>query len=457
MLTGKSSTLYTLILILASCSLLRTKGNTGAQNLDTLAKEMRLSLKNELLQPWYPRTIDSLYGGFLCDFTFDWQPDGPQEKMLVTQSRHIWTASKAAAFFNDSTYLAIAEHGYIFLRDKMWDTHYGGFFMLIDRKGNEVSHSYADTKTAYGNAFALYGLAGYFKQCGDSAVLKLAKKTFHWLDVHSHDSIHGGYFDQLMRNGSHYLNYESELEGMERERACWKDYNSSIHLLEAFTELYKVWPNELVKSRIIEMITLIRDTIVDEKGYLKLYFKPDWTPISYRDSTKLSRNENWYYDHVSFGHDVETAYLLIEAMEVINLENPQKTLEVARRLVDHALSVGWDTKKGGFYNMAYYVKGEDQIRIVSKSKVWWSQAEGLNALLLMAVLFHDNQYMLAFQQQWAYINACLIDSINGEWYMEGLDNSPAMKYKPKATMWKVNYHNSRALMNCIQTLEAWKD
>jgi mannobiose 2-epimerase len=201
------------------------------------------------------------------------------------------------------------------------------------------------------------------------------------------------------------------------------------------------------------MLTLIRETLIDETGFLKLYFTPEWEHISYADSTEEVRNMNLYYDHVSFGHDVETAYLMLEASHTINNEYDMKTLLTAKRMVDHALANGWDNEKGGFYEMGYYYKNVDSISLLNDSKIWWCQAEGLNSLLMMAILFDEADYLQKFQKQWQYINTYLIDHVHGEWYFEGMDSCPETVTKPKTSMWKVNYHNSRALMNCICMLE----
>jgi mannobiose 2-epimerase len=115
--------------------LLAIFGSLTAQEADELRNELEYSLKNELLSCWYPGTIDSLYGGFLCDFSYDWKEDGHQHKMIVTQARHLWTLSQASIFFGDTSYHRIAKHAYIFLRDYMWDAEYGGFWQLLNRKG----------------------------------------------------------------------------------------------------------------------------------------------------------------------------------------------------------------------------------------------------------------------------------------------------------------------------------
>jgi mannobiose 2-epimerase len=122
----------------------------------------------------------------------------------------------------------------------------------------------------------------------------------------------------------------------------YKDQNSSIHLLEAFTELYQVWRDPLVAERLKEMLFLIRDTIVDDKGSLILFLHPDWTPVSFRDSSEEVILKHRNLDHVSFGHDVETAFLLLEASHVAGIDNDTATLRIAKKMVDHSIRNGWD-------------------------------------------------------------------------------------------------------------------
>lgn len=420
-----------------------------------LSNEMLASLRVDLLDAWYPVTIDSSYGGFLCDFRYDWQPEGPQNKMIVTQTRHVWTASQAVRFLSNNRYRDIAAHGFRFLRDTMWDSSHGGFYWLRDRDGEPSAGALADEKTAYGNAFAIFALASYFAMSGDSVALQLAQQTFHWLDRHSRDPAHKGYVDRLARDGSWLSESPLAASTPALRAAAWKDQNASIHLLEAFTELYRVWPDSLLRQRLAELLVLIRDVQVTERGYLTLFFQRDWTPISFRDSSAAVREANYFFDHVSFGHDVETAYLLLEAAHALGTPGDQRTHEVARRLVDHALTTGWDEINGGFYYRGYYFAGTDTITIISPVKTWWVQAEGLNALLLFASLYPENRkYRVAFARLWEYIKTYLIDRTHGGWFQEGLDQSPEAAQAPKASIWKVNYHNMRALMNCIRMLRS---
>lgn len=415
-----------------------------------IGAEIERSIKTELLNKWYPQCVDSVYGGFITTFTFDFKPSGSQDKFIVTQSRHTWSTAKAAELYPDvNYYLQCSQRGFQFLRDVMWDETYGGFYSLVDRKGAIKS----DKKDAYGNAFGIYALSAYYHASRDTAALSLVKKAFSWMESHSHDPVYKGYYQHLNRDGTPIKRDPSVPSTSD---LGYKDQNSSIHLLEALTELYGIWPDKLVKQRLQEMLYLIRDKITTQKGNLTLFFKPDWTPISFKDSSRQSILAHRSLDHVSFGHDVETAYLMLEASEALGIKNDAKTMTIAKRMMDHALRNGWDKQVGGFYDEGYYFKGSDTISIIRDTKNWWAQAEGLNTLLLMADHFPNDpmHYFDKFRQQWNYIQTYLIDHQYGDWYEGGLDKEPEKKTALKGHIWKGNYHQFRAMMNCVKRLRS---
>ena len=432
--------------IMATC-----RSSEVSQERLELADEIEHSIKTELLNKWYPQAIDTVHGGFLSSFTYDFKPTGDQKKMIVSQARHVWTTAKAAMAYPEVKYFIEASaHGARFLSGVMWDKTYGGFHTLVDRQGNVISAP-DEEKTAYGNAFGIYGLAAYVMATGDTAALSLAKRAFMWLEEHSHDPVYRGYFQHMKRDGTVIKRDESVPSTSD---LGFKDQNSSIHLLEAFTELYQVWPDPLVAERLKEMLFLIRDTITTDKGYLVLFLQPDWTPVSFRDSSEDVIMKHHNLDHVSFGHDVETAYLMLEASHVAGLKNDTATLGIAKKMVDHALDNGWDSIAGGFYDEGYYFRDRPGITIIRDTKNWWAQAEGFNTLLLMADLFPDDdqQYYKKFLLLWDYIDKNLIDHEHGEWYPGGIDKQPQMKTALKGHIWKACYHQYRSMENSVKRL-----
>ncbi len=440
--------IFPVLLLLLVISLFCCKPVQKQTSDERLISTFDSSLRKNILDVWYSRVIDSVDGGYLSNFSRNWTADTIQPKMLVSQSRQVWTSSQAAMFYNDSTYTRYARHGFRFLKEHMWDSAYGGFFNLRSKNGGYLNQLYKNQKMAYGNVFAIYGLVSYYNLTKDTAALNLARRTFLWLDKNSYDKVNGGYADAMNQDGTWTLNQENPAS------PALKDYNSSIHILEAFTELYKVWPDNLIKTRLQHMLTLVRDTFVEPKGYLRLYFTEDWKHVTNRDSGLEVIRKRKGMDHISFGHDVETAFLLLEASQALGIKNDTTTLRIARKLVDHSLNNGFNKRVGCLYGEGYYLPGKDTITILEKNAQWWVQAEGLNAFLLMSKIYPDHkEYREAFQKIWEFIEANLIDKEFGEWYFEGLNYSPQSKLAPKATIWKANYHNSRALMNCIRLLK----
>jgi mannobiose 2-epimerase len=174
--------------------------------------------------------------------------------------------------------------------------------------------------------------------------------------------------------------------------------NTHIHLLEAYTLLYQIWPEAELRRRLEHILHIVRDRISVAPGALNLYFTADWRPVPAHDS---------------FGHDVEAAYLLTEASSVLGRPEDPVTWGIAKQLVDHALVWGWDETYGGFYN-----KGETFYQAHDTRKFGWVQAEGLNALLLMHDRFVDENgsYFTAFTKQWGFISNFQIHRSHGGWH-----------------------------------------
>jgi mannobiose 2-epimerase len=345
-------------------------------------------------------------------------------------------------------FLDWARHGFRFLEDTLKDKEHGGYFYMVTPEGVPIrGEDEYQTKTAYGHAFLIYALAALARASDDAAVLEAAKECFRWLDAHAHDPVHGGYYQFLTEDGTPMK------EGY--KGAPPKDQNSSIHLLEGLTELYLAWPDPVVRERLEEMLALVRDTIPHPDGYLRLFFSADWQAISHRDRGREFIIANSARDHVTLGHDVETAYLMLEAAEALGQPDDPKTLQVAKRLVDHALEKGWDPESPGFADRYYYFEGEAELSIIRPMKNWWTQAEAMNTFLLFAKRFPTDPmvYEGRFLDMWNFIQAHLIDHEHGGWYEWATDISPERKDGRKGHIWKSTYHNSRALLECIRWLE----
>jgi len=453
-----------LILLVAATSLLTCKPvNRGISDADQdqraqleLADELEGSMFRYILLPWYPRNMDKEYGGYISAFNHDWTlSEDSQLKALVQQARHVWTNSYVFENYPDSTkYLAYATHGFKFLQKTLWDSEFGGFHAYCNPNGLPIPERIHE-KRIYGQAFAIYGLAQYFRVSQDPEALDLAKKTFLWMEEHAHDPVYGGYFELLWRDGTPMTEGDSlQVSLGDTPGIGLKDYNSSIHIMEAFAELFHVWPDPLVRTRLEEIFLLIRDTFVHPDGYLQLYFYPDWTLVPEEEMEKRSPTNHWFTQHFTYGHDVETAFLLLETADALGLKKDEKTHLIAKNLVDHSLESGWDQEAGGFFDAGKEQDGK--ITIIKRNKSWWGLVEGLNALLLMQQLYPDDPraYDQKFLKAWEHIDTYLIDKEHGGWYNAALDTSPESIRQGKSHIWKTSYHNTRGMISCINMLRS---
>lgn len=425
---------------------------------ERIAKELDLHLR-DVLAKWYPRAVDRERGGFLERFASDWSPLPESGKFLVYQARLTWTAAEVAGYAPDlrDEYLGHARHGIAFLDGVMRDRVRGGVHFRLGLDGKPPRGSPGE-KHAYGLAFAIYAGAAAYRETRDPKALELARETFLWLDRNAHDAQNGGYHESLTLDGRPVVEdavvEDAVVEDAVAEDAVvgspgnrtdgigtrigYKSMNSHIHLLEAFTALYHVAPDamfrDLLRQRLEELLHVVRDKVAVDPGCLNLFFTPDWRPVPAHDS---------------FGHDIETAFLLVEAADALGKKDDPATWRMARKLVDHALEWGFDHELGGFFE-----KGEAFAPAHDRSKVWWTQAEGLNALLLMHERFGEEtaRYWKAFRKQWAFIRQHQVDPVHGGWHGQVSREGVPMGSDEKASPWKANYHNGRALMSCVRML-----
>ena len=257
-----------------------------------LASEAENALHADVLNVWFPRSVDHEHGGFHSHFTRDWQWAPSDGKFSVFQGRMTWVASQVVLRepkMKDD-FVPIVKHGVDFLENVMWDKQDGGFFWGLDDTG-KITPVFADGKNLYGIGFCIYGAAAAYQAIGDPRALALAKEGFLWTDKHGHDSVNGGYFETLTRDGKPVV---PTVPGGRVVMGPigpvnYKSMNTHIHLLEAFTQLYQVWPDPTLRDRLEELLAIVRDKICVEPGVMNLFFTNAWQPIP---------------DHDSYGHDV---------------------------------------------------------------------------------------------------------------------------------------------------------
>ncbi len=401
-----------------------------------LAAEVEDALHNDVLGVWFPRAVDHEHGGFHSHFARDWKKLPSDGKFSVFQGRMTWVAAQVVLREPQrrEEFVPIVRHGVEFLSNVMWDKQDGGFFWGLDDSG-KITPQFGDYKELYGIGFCIYGAAAAYKAMHDEQALELAKKGFLWIDQHARDGEHGGYFEWLTRDGTpvpmRIVDGRVESNGV--GPIGFKSMNTHIHLLEAFTELYAVWPDAALRARLEELLAIVRDRISGPPGVMNLYFTNDWHALP---------------DHDSYGHDVETAYLMLETDELLHGKASEATERMAKMLVDHALAYGWDAENGGFFQAGTTLgKPEDT------SKEWWVQCEGLNALLLMHERYgkQNSVYFERFLEQWHFLRNHTIDrEFHGDFNLTTAEGKPLTE--DKGSIWKAAYHDGRAFWNVSERL-----
>lgn len=396
-----------------------------------------------LQRAWFPRTIDRQHGGFLCDFDHRWRPAGPQQKMLEYQARQTLAAARSAARSPDAALLReAARHGFRFLRDIMWDPRRGGWYHLLDRTGTPLE---AATKHGHGSSYAISACVACYELTRDAECLALAQSAFAWLEEHAHDARHGGYFVFYREDGTPILSAAEVPPGGSPDPigtppGC-KDVNTTTDLLKAFADLYRVWPDPHLRTRLEEVFCLARDRLYAEPGVMHMVANADWTPVP---------------DVVRYGHVLRASNLLLAGSSALTGAVDPKTARVVKSMVDNTLRVAWDPATGGFHAAGgSFAPTDVEGRLVFvRTKSWWPQAEGMRVLLSMARTYPDDpaDYRTQFLRLWAYIRTYLIDASNGGWYQAGIDESPEAKKQPKAFAWKDCSHETETLLECLQAL-----
>jgi mannobiose 2-epimerase len=394
-------------------------------DLPLIAREIERSLYADLLDRWFPLCVSEA-GGYHQDFSIDWQPEGEGGRSLVFQSRMAWITATVA--LEDAKFEAYARHGLSELAEHFIDPQTGVAFWGLDANRRPTG-AFAYQRHAYGHAFAIYALAALARLFSEA--LPLAQTIFAYLEANHYDHEFGGYFEATDASGQPIL----ERDGVDAIGTPygWKSQNTHLHLLEAYAELYRVWPDARLGERLSELVDRFLGPLYVEDGWLHVYIERDWTPAP---------------GPVSHGHDVEAAHLILDAARALGRGEDEEVRTKCQALIDYALRTGCH-EAGGFY-----YAGDRQGTVTDRTKNWWVQAEGLLGLAAIYQLTRDPRYADALAAQWAWIRDHQIDPAHGGW-LESVapDGTPQPPFA-KGHAWKAAYHDGRALFLTSRYLDS---
>lgn len=401
-------------------------------------RRMRQEIKEELLShiiPFWRNLRDDEYGGYYGWISYDLELDKRAQKGCILNSRITWFFANAytayrkglltdaeceAAGFSGSDLLAEAKHGYEFLRAHCVDDKFGGIYWSLKYDGTPLD----TTKHTYNQAFCIYALSSYYEASGDGEALALARELFYLIEEKCTDGI--GYLEAFTREFAPESNEKLSENGVLAD----KTMNTLLHVFEAYTELYRV----AADSRVGERLRRIMDVFAD-----KVY-----NPAKHRQEVFFDAEYSTILDLHSYGHDIETAWLMDRGVEVLaDPEYEEKMSPITRTLTAQIYETAFD---------GHSLANECDRGVVNAHRVWWVQAETVVGFLngYEKTPEHD-EYKEAAIAQWEFIREYVIDTRPGsEWFWEvNADGSP-IAGRPIVEPWKCPYHNGRM---CIEVLK----
>lgn len=386
------------------------------------AAEFETELAN-ILAYWATHVPDQAHGGFYGQLANDNQPNPLAPKGSVLNARILWTFAAAHTHAPRAGYLGVARRAYEYLVAHFLDAELGGVYWLVDHLGQPL-----DTKKqVYALAFSVYGLAEYYRASGDARALGHAQTLYRTIEAHSFDSAQGGYFEAFTRDWQPLADLRLSAKDANEKKTT----NTHLHVLEAYTTLYQVWPDAGLRQQLRALLQNFIDHIIDlQTGHLTLFFDENWHPRP---------------DVISFGHDVEAAWLLLAAAEALGEPELLRTFrQLAGRLAAAAAeglasdgSLRYELAPGGHW---------------AADRHWWVQAEAVVGFYNAYQLSGEAKYLAHSEAAWRFIQQHLLDRARGEWFWGVRPDYSLMPGEDKVGPWKCPYHNGRACLEMMRRL-----
>jgi mannobiose 2-epimerase len=420
-------------------------------------------LRENILPFWIRHAVDRERGGFYGRISNDLVVDKEAPRGALLCSRILWTYAAAYRRYHDPEYLDMARLAYDDLMAHFWDDEHAGLYWMVDADGNPIN----TRKQIYGQAFGIYALSEYFRATGEGEALGKAKALFRAIEEHSYDRENKGYLEAYTRDWQ----LEEDLRLSDVDMNEKKSMNTHLHVMEAYANLMRVWDDAQLAERQAELIAVMMERIIDRRTY----------------HTILFFDEHWHAksDRISFGHDIEMSWLLVEAAEALPSPRPplgpprtqgggrgkpplgpprnqgggrgaggegdhlvEAAQALAVNMAQATLAEGVDADGGLLYEA-------DASGILNSDKEWWPQAEAVVGFLNAYQLSSRQYFLDAALKSWDFIEQYLVDGEHGEWFRYVTREGIVGADEPKVSFWKCPYHNSRACMEMIDRIRTF--
>ena len=383
-----------------------------------LINEVKKELEEHII-PFWNKLRDDENGGYYGYLSFGLELDKQADKGVILHSRILWFYSNAYMTLGGDELLDYAKHAYEFIKNNCIDYEHGGVYWMMDYKGRP-----ADTmKHTYNIAFAIYALSSYYRASGDKVALALAYGLFDDIENNTLDEY--GYREAFDREWNLVDNEALSENGLKAD----KTMNAILHLIEAYTELYKADGSEKVAERLKFQLGQMRDIVyTPETNALKVFFDTAFNLVG---------------DIHSYGHDIEATWLIDRACEVIGDDELTAKVRVMNEaIVKNIADIA--------YEHCALINERDN-KNISRMHIWWMQAEGVVGFLNAYQKYGEKRYLDIAEALWLNIRDEIIDKREGgEWYSQILENGQPDRAKPTVDPWKCPYHNGRMCLEVIK-------
>jgi mannobiose 2-epimerase len=390
-----------------------------------LARQFEAELKGNILPFWMNHTLDHENKGFYGAVTNKHQVRNQVERSAVVCSRILWTFSTAARLYSDASYLQVADWAFDYLSFRFWDDQYQGVFWSLDLNGQPVN----DRKHTYAQAFSIYGLSAYYQARQNPKSLALAQSLFTLIETYTHDPIHGGNIECRARDWSKLADMRLSTKDINSS----KSMNTLLHLMEAYSSLAKIWPDVQLMNRLESLVRSFLNQVIDPgTGHQRLFFTDDWKSIS---------------DHISYGHDIETSWLLAETAEGLGIpELINQTHAVGIRMAQAVM----DQALGSDGSILYEADLKGPLVL---TRQWWTHAEAVVGFTNAYQLSGDIRFEKASSLVWNYIQSHFVDRQNGDWFKALRENGTPILTHHKVGPWECPYHHARMCFEMIRRIK----
>lgn len=387
-----------------------------------MLEEVKAHLLNDII-PFWKNLRDDEFGGYYGYMDYDLKLDKKAVKGCILNSRITWFFANAYTLLKDESLLEEAKHGFAFMKEHCMDKENGGIFWSMKYDGTPED----TTKHTYNQAFSIYALSSYYEATHDEEALVMAKELFHIIETKCTDEI--GYKEAFDKEFHEVENDKLSENGVIAE----KTMNTLLHVFEAYTELYRVAKLPEVKER----LEWIMDTFAD-----KVY-----NPKLHRQEVFFDRNMNTILDLHSYGHDIETAWLMDRGVEVLGEKKyEEKMTPITKDLTAEIYKVAFD---------GHSLANECEKGVVNVHRIWWVQAETVIGFLNGWQKDPSRtEYLDAAKSEWQFIKDHVMDKRQGsEWFWEVDQSGKPYEGRPIVEPWKCPYHNGRMCFEVIRRLE----